>query len=347
MSGDSSEEKTEKPSAKKLRDARDKGQVAKSTDLSGSLALLAGILTLLGLAPWSARQISLFFLAVERAVVFVDAAVLKGMLFEALKLAAQLSLAPLAVAALVFTLSLWLQTGTVFSLDTVSPKLNRLDPVAGFKKIASMKTLVQFLQMLLKAAIVAGAVWLVCVKLVPDAIRVIYADSGAAVTMAHTALLHLLLWCGGFFVLLGVADLAFQRWQFEKEQRMSMTELKREHKEQQGDGHIKAERRRAANEPSREEQLQYMSMASLLLQHVDGRLVVLIHRPAHHPLPLYLLRAKEAYAQQVLGIATKQQLKQRRDDHLVELLYPGVQIGLPLQPELAEMVMAHLRKPGP
>lgn len=344
MAGDSSEEKTEKPSAKKLRDARDKGEIPKSTDLSGSLALLAGVLTLLSLAPWAARQIAQLFLAVERSIVFVDAAVLKAMIYEALSLAARLSLAPLAVAALVFTLSLWLQTGSVFSLDPVSPKLNRLDPVQGAKNIFSMKTLVQFLQMLLKAAIVAAAVWLVCLKLVPDAIRVIHADIGAALSVAHAALLHLLLWCGGFFVLLGVADLAFQRWQFEKDQRMSMSELKREHKEQQGDGHIKAERRRAAGEPSREEQLQYMGMASLLLQHADGRLVVLIHRPAHHPLPLYLLRAKDAYAQQVLALAKKQQLKQHRDDHLVELLYPGVQIGLPLQPELGELVMAHIRR---
>ena len=249
---------------------------------------------------------------------------------------------PLVVAALVFTVSMWLQIGTIFSLDPMTPKLERLNPVEGLKKLVSLKSLVQFALMLLKSAIIGGAVTLVCLRLMPDAIRVIHADVGAALEVARTALTQLLTWCGALFVILGAADLGYQRWQFLKEMRMSMTELKREHKEQQGDGHMKAERKRAGREPSREEQLKYMSMASLVLKHTDGRLVVLIYRDDLHALPLFLLRATADHAAPVLAAAARHRVKQVVDDALLTALYQGVQMGTPIQPGYTGSVMVHL-----
>ena len=342
MSADSSEEKTEEASSKKLSDARDKGQVAKSTELAGGISLLAGLLVVMSMTPWFVRQVADFFLAVESALPVLDTAMAKALVYEGLKLAGLASLAPVVVAAVVFTLALWLQTGTLFSLDPVQPKLERLDPVQGLKKLASMKSLVQFMLLLLKSAIIGAAVTLVCLRVMPDAIRVIHADIGAALEVTRTALIHLLSWCGALFVMLGGADFGFQRWQFMKEMRMSKTELKREHKEQQGDGHLKAERKRAGREPGREEQLKYMSMASLLLRHSDGRLVVLICREDLHELPLYLLRAPADQTADVLAAASQHRVKQVLDDALLNALYPGVQMGSPIRRALAADVALHL-----
>jgi flagellar biosynthesis protein FlhB len=164
MSGDSSEEKTEKPSAKKLNDAHKKGQVAKSTELSTGLSLLATLLVVMSLVPWFALKIAALFLAVERSFSSLDAYAVKSLIFESLILVGSASLIPLAVAAIVFTVSMWLQTGTVFSLDTVTPKLERLNPMEGLKKLVSMKSLVQFALMLLKSGIIGTAVALVCLS---------------------------------------------------------------------------------------------------------------------------------------------------------------------------------------
>lgn len=342
MANDSGEEKTEQPSSKKLRDAHKKGQVAKSTEFSGGLALMVGLLLTMAMVPWFVRQLAGLFLAVERSIVRPDPIAAQALIYEGLKLTGLVSMVPLLSVAVVFTASMWLQTGSVFSLDPVQPKLERLDPVEGLKKLFSMKSLVQFILLLLKTAVIGSAVALVCLKVLPDAIRVIHAGLGAALEVARSALVQLLSWCSGLFVLLGAADLGFQRWQFTKEMRMSKSELKREHRDQEGDGHIKAERRRAGNEPPREEQLKYMHMASLVLKHHDGRLVVLIYRTALHELPLYLLRASGDFAGAVLALAAKQQVRQVLDDVLTAKLYSGTQMGVPIQRVDVAEVMAHL-----
>jgi flagellar biosynthesis protein FlhB len=344
MSGDSSEDKTEQASAKKLRDAHDKGQVAKSAELASSLSMLAGLMVVMAMAPWFAHQLADLFLAIERALDVPEPYALKALIFESLLLILIASLPAVAVAAGVNLLALWLQTGTVFSLDPLMPKLERLNPVSGLKNLFSMKSLVQFAQMLIKTAIVGIAVGLIALRLLPDAIRVIHADMGAALEVVKVGLTQLLLWCGGLFVMLGCADFGFQRWQFLRDQRMSKTEVKREHKEQQGDGQLKSERKRLGHEPLRDEQLKYMNMASLVLRHSDGRLVVLIYRPTAHALPLYLLRAKGEFADTVLEVASKQKVALVHDDALLASLYPGVQIASPIQAGLAPEVMAHLKR---
>lgn len=344
MSGSSSEEKTEQPSAKKLLEARKKGQVPKSTDLSGALSLLAGLLSFIAIVPWGAAHVATLFLAVERTIGALEPQAVKAVTLEALKLVGMISIVPLAVTAGVFTVSLWLQTGAVFSLDPSLPKLENLNPASGLKKLFSAKTLVQFVQMIVKASIIGVAVLLVMRRIAPDAIRVIHADVGAALVVARAALMQMLIWCGALFVLIGVGDLAFQRWQFTRDNRMSKSEVKRELKEDEGDAHVKAERKRSAREPGLEDQLKYMRVASLLLRHSDGRLVVLAYQPRVHRLPIYVLRAPNIVADAVLAAAHKHRVTQVRDDALVEALFPGAQMGAPLAATLAPRVMEHLRR---
>jgi flagellar biosynthesis protein FlhB len=344
MANDSSEEKTEQPSAKKLREARKKGQVPKSTDLSGALSILAGLLTLIALVPWIGSRLAILFLAVERTIVSVELNAALGVMVEGLKLIGLVSLVPTAVTAVVFTVSLWLQTGAVFSLDPSMPKLQNLNPVSGLKKLFSAKTLVQFVQMVLKTAIIGAAVVLVLLQILPDAIRVIHADVGAALEVVKTALMHVFIWCGSFFVLLGVVDLLFQRWQFMRDQRMSKTEVKRELKEDEGDQHIKAERKRGSQEPGFDEQLKYMRVASIVYMHSDGRLVVLAYRPRVHEMPLYVLRAKGEAAAQTLKAAQQHKVPTRIDDAVVEGLYPITQTGVPIPRRWANTVKVALRR---
>jgi flagellar biosynthesis protein FlhB len=344
MANDSSEEKTEPPSAKKLREARKKGQVPKSTDLSGALSILAGLLTVIALVPWMGGQMAMLFLAVERTIVTVEPRAAMGVIIEGLKLVSLISLIPAAVTAVVFTASLWLQTGAVFSMDPSMPKLQNLNPVSGLKKLASAKTVVQFVQMVIKTAIIGAAVVLVLLQILPDAIRVIHADVGAALEVVKTALMHVFIWCGSFFVMLGVVDLLFQRWQFTKDQRMSKSEVKRELKEDEGDQFIKAERKRGGQEPGFDEQLKYMRVASIVYLHSDGRLVVLAYRPRVHEMPLYVLRGKGPSAAIALKAAEENKVLTRTDDVVVEALYPLAQTGVPIPRRWANTVKVALRR---
>ncbi len=343
MSGDSSGEKTEKPSAKRLRDARKKGEVAKSAELAGSLSFLACVAVIMALLQTSARKLADLQLACERMFEQLSKTTLANLTLEALLLLGQLSLLPVLVAAVVHTFSMWLQVGPVFSIDPIKPKLDNIHPVQGLKKIFSMKSLVVFVLMLLKLGIVGIAVVLVFRQILPDAIRVIHSDMGAALAVARTALLHMLLWCGAAFVALGAADFGFQKWQFLKDKKMSIQEVRREHKEDEGDPHIKAERRRLAGEGGPLDQLEYMHLANLVVKDLNDRLLVFIYRPRQFPTPLFLLRSPGGPASvTVLESAKQHKVKVVLDPELVDRLFVMGNTGSLLAREHAGPVMRYL-----
>ena len=343
MANDSSEAKTESPTPRRLRDARKRGQVAKSSDLSGALSLLATLLCVVATAPWAARQVAQFSLAVDRSFEALNLATVQAMAMQAGLLVIQLSLIPLAVAAVVFLLSQWLQTGMVFSLELVKPSLERINPVQGFRQLVSAKSLVRFVLMLAKGSIIGVAALLVCFHLLGDAIRVIYADAGAALAVANQGLMNLLLWCGGLFVLLGLLDLACPRWQFLRDLSMAASEVKREAKDDQGDGKLKSERRRFAQEADPKEQLAFIPRASLVVVDSHGRAVVLIYRPKIHPVPLCLVRGAAAFGSEILARAQQHDIPVASDTALLAALYPAAQTGMPVPAHLSDEVLAHLR----
>ncbi len=343
MSGDSSEEKTEQPSTKRLEDSRKKGQVAKSEDLSSSLSMLAGLLTVMALIPFSSRALADLFLAIERLLPTLDAASTKALVLEALITMVQLSAGPLAVAAVVHTATLFLQTGAVFSVDPLLPKMEKLSPADNLKRLFSMKTVVQFAQIACKMLVIGLAVGLIFMHALPDALRVIHGDVGAALVVARSSLMHLLLWCGAFFVFLGTADLGYQRWQHERDNRMSKSEVKREHREDEGDAMQKAERKRLSQAPSAETQLGYMRLARLVLHHSDGRIVVLTLLPKSHPLPLYILRGRGAFAARALALARERKVREIGDDVLLARLFGSTETGAPVADDIAKLLMVYFR----
>ena len=343
MTQDSSESKNEAPTPKRLRQARMRGQVAKSTELSAALSLLCTLLCVIDMAPWAAHRIADFDLAVDRSFEALTLPTVQTMVMQAMLLMAQLSLIPLGVAGLVYLVSLWLQTGAVFSLELIMPRLERLNPVAGLRRLFSVRSWVQFALMLVKGTIIATAAFLVCIHMLGDAVRVIHADAGAALTVANTALMNLLLWCGGLFVLLGLSDLAYQRWQFLSELRMSSSEVRREHREDQGDGKIKSQRRGFAQEPVPREQLAFVHMASLVVCGTDGRVVVLVYRPKQYPLPLFMVRGSAEFGAEILAVAQRNKIPTVTDSSLAAALYPAAHTGMPMPSTHLDAVLSHIQ----
>lgn len=342
---DSTEEKTERPTAHRLRQARKQGQVAKSNELAAAVALLVGFAVILMLAVWVPGKVAELYLAVERSIPHLNRALVVGLLLESMTLVLALSALPLVVVAVVGTLATALQTGPVFSLETVKPKLERLNPVEGLKNLASMRTLVHFVMMVLKTAVIGIALLLILRLVVPDAIEVMYAEVGGALALARRTLMLMVLWCGGLFVLLGLGDLMYQRYQWLKDQKMSRQEVKREHREQEGDPMIKGLRLSLAREPTPGELMQYVAQASLVVAEPGGRAIALMHRPKAARWPLVVVRGSDEVAREILERATRAKVAVRFDPVLVERLYrhamPGSPIGEALGAEVMALLPAH------
>ena len=249
MSGSNdSGDKTEKPTPKKLQDARKKGDIAKSKDITST----AGMLVILMLAAVALPLLGEQMAALVRASFEV--------MHEPFELAAprlgrQAGMTLLLVAglvvvpvALVGALVEFIQAGPVMSTEKLKPKMENMNPAKGLKRMFSMDNLVELVKSILKTAVVGTIAWLVMRKVLPELPLLVSGrpeNVGAALWQTTWLLLA---WAGGSFVLVSAMDLAWQRFSYMKKMRMSMRDIRQEMKDAEGDPHLKGQRRQLQQE---------------------------------------------------------------------------------------------------
>ena len=244
-----SSDKTEEPTDQKLRKAREKGQVAKSQDLSQAVSMLGVTIVLLLAADDTLARIHRLF---DQAMNFGDGDLPLADLYErvaAMAAEAGFIVLPLVLVAAVFSvIGVMSQIGVLVSMEAVTPKVENLNPAEGIKKIVSAKSLMVLGQMILKAVVLGVVLWRVILVLLPLVTGAVYQSVPAIGAIAWVAVTKVL--CIGLllFLLLGPLDLAIQRWQFMKGQRMSKDDIKREYKDAEGDPQMKHQRERLARE---------------------------------------------------------------------------------------------------
>lgn len=263
-------DKTEKPTPKKLQDARKKGQVPKSKDLTSTVELAAwlGLLVLGG--GWVAQQVAGLAQAALAAVGQpFETALLQvgGMAWQVLLGLLALVLLPAVAVGLVAE---YLQAGPVFTGERLKPKAEHLNPVEGIKRMFTMDNLVEVLKAMAKAALLLTIGLLVVRALLGPSAGLFQQGDGAAGAGALAALLHegtlqLLAWTLVCFVLVALLDAAWQHHSFGKKMRMSMRDIRQEHKESEGDPHVKAQRQQAHQEWSQRNAQQAARQANVLV----------------------------------------------------------------------------------
>lgn len=246
-------DKTEEPSEKKLRDARDKGEVAKSKDLTATAVLAVWLLLGSLSAGWVAQRLAALMAAVPTALdqpFEAAAALLSAQALNTLLALSAVALVPaLAVGALVEVM----QVGPVFAADKLAFKPESLNPAQGLQRMFSMDNLIEVVKSLLKTAAVGLVGWHCATALPERLVALAWAPRPMAAGDALWATARSVLgWTVLAFALLAVLDARHQAWRFMKKMRMSRHELKQEHKEQEGDPAIKAQRKQLGEEWIRE-----------------------------------------------------------------------------------------------
>ena len=249
MSGSNdSGDKTEKPTPKKLQDARKKGDIAKSKDITAT----AGMLVILMLAAVALPILGEQMAALVRASFEV---MHEPFALAAPRLGRQAGMTLLLVVglvvvpvALVGALVEFIQAGPVMSTEKLKPKMENMNPAKGLKRMFSMDNLVELVKSILKTAVVGTIAWLVIRKVLPELPLLVSGrpeNVGAALWQTTWLLLA---WAGGSFVLVSAMDLAWQRFSYMKKMRMSMRDIRQEMKDAEGDPHLKGQRRQLQQE---------------------------------------------------------------------------------------------------
>ncbi|QJU59897.1 type III secretion system export apparatus subunit SctU [Sphingomonas sp. AP4-R1] len=304
-------DKTEKPTPKRLADARKKGDVAKSRDVTATATLLVWLLMLMfGAGFAGARLAGLFdqgFALVAQDAPFANAAGLMGQ--AAFNLLLMLTAIALIPAALTGALTEFLQAGGVFALEKVKPSLDKMNPVEGLKKMFSLDNLVELAKTMIKAVLIVFICWLVLRGSLAEIIDktgpvlqpTAETDGRAAIAtvLSETGdlLRSALLWTFGVFLLVAVLDMAWQKHSYTKKMKMSLRDIKQEYKENEGDPLIKSNRRQMHEEWANQNAVSAARGANVLVTNPTHIAIAIDYDPETCPVPVMTAKGEGPLAQ--------------------------------------------------
>jgi type III secretion protein U len=300
MSGD----KTERPTPKRLRDVRKKGQVPFSKELVSSALILSFFAMFIALMPTVVQQMRVLVL-LPIPLLDADFGNSADQLLHAYAVEIGRIVGPFILVAVVGTIAFCvLQFGLLFSFESIKPSLKKLSPTEYVKKVFSIQSVIEFLKSIVKIVVLAVLIFFV----IRDGIRsmVLAQTCGIRCLQAVLAdmLISLLLWASGPFLLVAVADLAFQRWNFIKKNRMSKDEVKREYKESEGDPQIKGMRRQLHQQMLAEGNINRARKATVLITNPSHVAVAIYYDKDQTPLPVITAIGTDAVAKRMIAAAT-------------------------------------------
>lgn len=304
-------DKTEKPTPKRLADARKKGDVAKSKDVTATATLFVWLIVLLFGATFAGRSIMGLFEDGFRLVgsdgSFASSAAAMGKrAATALLSITALALIPAAVTGL---LAEFLQSGGVFSMEKVKPELSKMNPVEGLKRMFSMDNLVELAKTLGKALLIGFVVWLVMrgsiadilektgPVLLPTAETDGRAAAASVLSFTGGLVRSVLLWTFGVFLLVAVVDMVWQRHSYIKKMRMSMRDIREEVKENEGNPLIKQNRRQLHEEWASQNAVGAARSASVLVVNPTHIAIALDYDADARPVPVMAAKGEGPLAQ--------------------------------------------------
>ena len=331
-------DRTEEPTARRLADARKRGEVSKSREVGATAGLLAA-LAIGGVSiGWASNQ---FAGLVELAIASIDlpfeqaaAALARASVWALVSIVLAVAL-PMAIIAV---LADFLQIGPVFSAEPLSLKLERLDLVKGLKRMFSGDGLVELVKSLLKTLVLATIAWLVVREMM--ARTGWFADSNAQAfgNALRVSTTHLLGWTVAIFSVVAIADVLYQRYAFRKRMRMTRSEIQREHKEDEGDPYIKRRRRELHQEWSERNALSAAQRANVIVMNPTHVAIALDYDPETTPVPMVSAKGEDALALEMRDSAHDAGVPVLQDIGLARALLARAEIGVAVPDDLFDAV---------
>ena len=338
-------EKTEPASEKKLEDAREKGQVAHSRDLAFSFAFAFALVAMVVTGPSMVDHLrKIISLALLMPPNQADDALheLQGRLMSMVTEAMWVVL-PVVGAAMVGSLvGGFAQGGINVSFEPLAPKLDKLDPVAGTRRIFSFKSLVEVLKTIIKAVLIGWVLYVLIRSFMPMLVQTTYGSVEAIGVSAWSAVLRLLGVCAAAAVVLGVVDFVVQRMIFLKDQKMSKDDTKREYKEMEGDPQLKGERKALAKKIAFSPQKPVVAGANVVVVNPTHYAVALRYKPEEFGLPLVVAKGMDLRAAEIRSMARELGIPIIGNPELARALYKQP-LNQAVPEELLEAVAIVLR----
>lgn len=333
--------KTEEPTERKLRKAREQGNVPKSREVNNLFMMLAVLLAVGFTIPYNMGEVINTF-----GGIFSDAGNLRmnngsavGGILQMVIGEALAALAPTFILTIVLALfGGFIQNGIIFSTEPIVPKLSKISLIKGFERMFSMKSVVEFLKSLLKLIIIGAATGFVITYYSEHILLAVDRTPFEAAVLVQTIFLRMIMAAIAIMLLIAVTDFLFQRQQFNKEQRMSQREIKDEMKETEGDPFIKARQRQIRQERARQRMMTELPSADVVITNPTHFSVALRYEADKDAAPKVIAKGADHIAFKIREVAKEHEIPLYEDPPLARQLYYMADIDDMIPLELYETV---------
>lgn len=342
MSGDS-QEKTEEPTAKKLRDARKKGQVAQSKDMVLAISLVALVGTFMGLSDWVLQTASELVLLPTKFYNQPFREALNSVMTGGYRILLDLILPFLGVVVFSTAVGVMVQIGVLFSLHPITPDLKKLDPIQGAKNLFKMKNLIELIKSVIKIGLLGTFIYIIINRFAGDLFRVPYCGINCLLPVAGELIFWLMMVTCIAFVIIGVLDYMYQLYNFKKENRMSKDEVKREYKDSEGNPEVKGNRKQVHKELANGDVESGVKKAKVVVTNPTHVAVAIGFAEGSECAVRITAKGKDSLAAFMKGVAREESIPIVEYVPLARALYSKGQVNQYIPTELVDPVAHTLR----
>ena len=335
----SAQERTEEPSQRRLEKAKKDGEVPRSRELVTTCMFLGGVSAMMAFSPFMSSQFQqLFTQNLElRPEILLDKSQMAKHLGESVLTGISALLPVFAVILFAVLAGSLMMGGWAFSHKQYQPKLSRLSPIQGIKRIVSVRSLVELVKSILKVSLIVGTLILVITNQWPELIAL----NQQAV---RPALLHSLMLAGGGILMYAFAlafiaaiDIPFQKWQHMKKLRMTKQELKDEQKDTDGRPELKSRIRDLQREQANRRMMQEVPKADVIIRNPTHYAVALKYDSNRAKAPFVIARGVDDVAMKIIEVANAHERPVVSSPALTRAIYYSTKLN---QEVAADLYMA-------
>lgn len=345
-------QKTEEPTAKKLEEARKRGQVAMSRELNSWLMLLAAAILLGTMAPGMMKELAVLMSS------FIEhshdiRATPSGMhyaLHDSFWAVVKIMAMPLLLLMGMAALAPFVQIGPLFAPQVIKPDLSKLSPVKGWSRLFSMRSIMEFVKGLIKICIIGA----VCIMIVKPYFGQMEHMVGLPIPLLLVELMDLTMkmMIGIVVVMMVIAalDVFYQRFEHHKKMRMTKQEVRDEYKQAEGDPHVKAKLRQIRGERARKRMMQNVPRADVIITNPTHFSIALRYDPNEMDAPQCIAKGVNELALRIREVAKEHNIEIYESPPLARALYDVMDVDDYIPAEhfkaVAEIISFVFKKQG-
>ena len=335
------DEKTEKATPKRRQDERKKGNVFQSNDVAAVCSMLVLFHSLKALAPHmyrNFRDAMYMFMGMAADSDSFHQEAGREMLVKAMLLFLESALPLLFIGVLTAVAVTFFQTRMAFSMDVLKVKMERISPLKGFKRMFSIRSVVELIKALIKITILGWVVYVFLKGRMEELSRLMEGTVEGALIFTGNTVISLVDTVGVAFIFLASMDYLYQWWEYEKNLRMSKQEIKEEYKQTEGDPQIKGKIREKQRQMASMRMMQNVPKADVIVRNPTHYAVALGYDADRNRAPVVLAKGADHLALKIVEVGEANGVYILEDRPLARGLYASVEVDMEIPEEYYQTV---------